>query len=240
MQVLYKLPAYYRDIINHLVNTDLEVNMLDGIFRKFKVKSVLDVACGVGRHAIPLAKRGYQVTGIDFSPFQIKKSKEDAKTARAQVRFIRVDANAFVYPEEFDAAICMWTTLGEEPLQYRKVIRNVLSSLKPGGIFVVDNRSWEYIPKKKEQYITDRLKLKDGTRILTQIHDRYTEHFRIRDSVTTINGKKYDDLCITHTFKENDWIGELREAGFKKFLVYHNRKPKRLRKPTHVTIIAIR
>nr|MBA4405393.1 hypothetical protein [Nanoarchaeum sp.] len=240
MQTLYKLPDYYKFIINHLVNTELEVTLLDKIFKKYNVKSVLDVACGIGRHAVPLAKMGYKIRGIDFSPYQIKKAKEDAKKENVNVEFILQDANTFSFPEKFDAAICMWTTLGEEPMQFRKVIRNVFANLKLGGIFVIDNRSWEYVPNNKDEVIINTVKIENGTIIQTKLHDRYTENFRIRDVVYTINGKEYEDLCITHTLKEKDWIKELKEAGFKKFEIYHNRMQRQIKKPTHVTIIAVK
>lgn len=240
MQTLYKLPNYYKSIIGHLVNTESEVNLLDEIFKKHNVKTILDVACGIGRHAIPLAKRGYKVRGIDFSPYQIKKAKDDAKKEGVEVEFVLQDANTFSFLEKFDAAICMWTTLGEEPMQFRKVIKNVFTNLKSEGIFVIDNRSWEYIPKNNDQIITNTVKTERGTIIKTKIHDRYTENFRVREVIHNIDGKKYRDLCITHTLKEKDWIEELKEAGFKKFKVYHNRKPQKIKKPTHATIIAVK
>ena len=105
MQTLYKLPDYYKSIIDHLVDTELEVNLLDEIFKRYDIKSVFDVACGIGRHAISLAKRGYKVRGIDFSPYQIKKAKDDAKKEGVKVEFVLQNANTFSFPEKFDAAI---------------------------------------------------------------------------------------------------------------------------------------
>ncbi len=240
MQVLYQLSDYYKKIINDLVDTNLEVNVLDSIFKKHKVKSVLDVACGVGRHSIPLAKLGYQVTGIDLSPYQIKKAKEDAKKEKVKTSFVIQDANSFYYNKKFDAAICMWTTLGEEPMQYKKVIRNVFHALKNHGIFIIDNRSWEHIPKEREEIIKTSAKLDSGGTFRGTLYDRYTENFRIRDGIINIDGKKYRDLCVTHLLKEADWIRELKEAGFKRFKVYHDYKEKRVKKPARVLIAGIK
>jgi len=39
----------------------------------------LDLCCGIGRHSVPLAERGYQVTGIDLSPVLIARARELAK-----------------------------------------------------------------------------------------------------------------------------------------------------------------
>ncbi|MBI4159522.1 class I SAM-dependent methyltransferase [Candidatus Woesearchaeota archaeon] len=216
MQILYKLPEHYKTIINHLVDTNLEINLLDGIFKKHDVKKILDVACGIGRHAIPLSKMGYEVVGIDFSPFQIKKAEDDAKKESSNAQFVLQNANNFSYPEKFDAAICMWTTLGEEPLQYWKVIKNIFQSLRKGGIFVIDNKSWEHIPESKEKFIENETLGDNGEKIKTKIHDRFTEHFRIRDVIHKIGEKEYQDLCVTHILRERlggpitkSWILEI-------------------------------
>ena len=44
-----------------------------------KDSKILDLSCGIGRHAIPLAKKGYKVIGYDISSFYLKKAREWAK-----------------------------------------------------------------------------------------------------------------------------------------------------------------
>src|SRR5712691_12199477 len=44
---------------------------------------VLDLACGHGRHAIPLSKRGFEVTGYDLSEVFLNQAREDAKAQDA-------------------------------------------------------------------------------------------------------------------------------------------------------------
>ena len=112
MQVMYQLSEYFDDILRvSSVITDLEVRTLDTVFKKKKVKRVLDIACGTGRHSIPLAKLGYQVVGIDYSPSQIKVARQKAKDAGVGSEFLVKDANMFSFKDKFDAAICMWSTI---------------------------------------------------------------------------------------------------------------------------------
>jgi len=238
MQSLYQIPNYYLEIINHLVDTSLEVETLNKIFKKHQVKKVLDVACGVGRHAIPLAKKGFDITGIDFSPHQLSKAREEADKENVKLNFLLQDANIFCNENFFDAAICMWTTLGEEPLEYEKVIKNVYESLKEKGIFVIDNRSWMWMPKEKKETIINNIKLKDGTLLQTTINDKYTDKLRIRDVTTCIGDGIHKDLCITHLLTEKDWIKTLKKAGFKKFEVLHDYKKIKVNKPKRILIIA--
>ena len=51
----------------------------------------LDLACGEGRNAIWLAGRGWQVTGVDFSPVALGKARDLADRAGAQVQWIEAD-----------------------------------------------------------------------------------------------------------------------------------------------------
>jgi ubiquinone/menaquinone biosynthesis C-methylase UbiE len=66
---------------------------------------VLDVGCGTGRHALPLAASGAVVTGVDFSEGMLQKAR--AKAGADAVRFVRQDASHRLpfEPESFDRVI---------------------------------------------------------------------------------------------------------------------------------------
>lgn len=66
---------------------------------------ILDIGCGTGRHAIELAKRGYNVTGIDLSESQLKRASEKALAAGLDIKFIKMDARNLLFKNEFDLAI---------------------------------------------------------------------------------------------------------------------------------------
>ena len=222
MQKFYKeLSPYFKQVTDFLTDTDTEIRTLDRIFRKHRVKKILDVACGVGRHSIPLALLGYKPVGIDYSKSQIREARKEARRQQVKLTFLLKDANRFSFPDKFDAAICMWTTIGEEPMVYAKVIANVYRALKKGGIFVIDNNTWSRIPKSGEQFIDNRLNLK-SLKIRQHIHDRFTEHFRVREVRLNVNGKTYGDLCLTHVKRPHEWAEELKRAGFRKTSVMPN------------------
>jgi 2-polyprenyl-3-methyl-5-hydroxy-6-metoxy-1,4-benzoquinol methylase len=59
-----------------------EVEGLCKIFDEYKMSKdskILDLSCGIGRHSIPLAKRGYNVIGYDISSLYLQKAREWAK-----------------------------------------------------------------------------------------------------------------------------------------------------------------
>lgn len=228
IQTFYKqLSPYFMDLTCFQVETEKEVKILDKIFKVHNINSILDVACGVGRVSIPLVKLGYNVTGIDYSKYQLKEAKKYAKTEDVQLKFILKDANKLHFNNKFDAAICMWTTLSEEPMVYKEVISRVYKALKPKGIFVIENNDWSEIEKSKEKKSVNTYKV-DSRNITVYIHDRFTKHFRIRDVITKFNNdKEFNDMCITYIKTPSEWINEFKKAGFRNCSVIKNYKKKK-------------
>ena len=69
--------------------------------------SIVDIGCGTGRHSIELAKRGYQVTGIDLSASMLDKAKEKANDQNLQIDFQQQDARKLNFKKQFDMAIML-------------------------------------------------------------------------------------------------------------------------------------
>jgi len=63
--------------------------------------SILDLACGHGRIAIPLAQRGYRVTGLDLSKPFLKRADSDAKAAGVQLHTIHRDMREIPFDLDF-------------------------------------------------------------------------------------------------------------------------------------------
>jgi len=84
-----------------------EVDFLEKEISYDKTKSILDIGCGTGRHAIELAKRGYSVTGIDLSASQLERAGQKAKEAGVRVNFLQLNACSLPFKDEFDFAIML-------------------------------------------------------------------------------------------------------------------------------------
>ena len=65
---------------------------------------VLDLACGHGRLALPLAERGLDVTGVDLSPRSLELARAAAEGQGLQVAFVQSDMREIDFVGEFDAA----------------------------------------------------------------------------------------------------------------------------------------
>jgi SAM-dependent methyltransferase len=101
---------------------------------------LLDLGCGIGRHSLEFARRGFNVTGVDRTAFYLDKARAQADAEGLAVEFVQHEMVGFVRPDTFDAAISMFTTFGyyEDPADNQRTAQNVYDSLKAGGPFLID------------------------------------------------------------------------------------------------------
>ena len=116
-----------------------EVDFLESEIEFDRTKQILDVGCGTGRHAIELAKRGYQVTGIDLSEDQLKKAREKAGNEMVEVTFLQRDARDFSFDNPFDLVIMIcegaFPLMETDEMNFR-ILQKAELSLKQGGKFI--------------------------------------------------------------------------------------------------------
>lgn len=105
-----------------------------------KGAKVLDLCCGPGRHSLELARRGYDVVGIDLTEEYLAKASKQAESESLNIWFVRNDMRRFCFIERFDAVINMYTAFGyfEEPSDDRRVLINAYCSLRKGGKLLID------------------------------------------------------------------------------------------------------
>lgn len=99
---------------------------------------VLDVACGQGRHAIELASRGFEVTGLDLSGVLLEHARRRADAAGVRVTWRESDMREPQGEAEFDAAINLYSSFGylEDSAEDQRALDAVARALVPGGVVV--------------------------------------------------------------------------------------------------------
>ena len=104
------------------------------------VRTVLDLGCGTGNHALPLAERGFAVTGVDRSAGMLAIARAKADAAGADVCFISGDVRYVDAQGPYDAALMMFAVLGyqHENADVRAAFSNTRRMLRPGGLFIFD------------------------------------------------------------------------------------------------------
>lgn len=102
--------------------------------------SVLDVACGRGRHSIELARRGFRVTGVDLSPRSLELARAAADKAGTVVELRRLDMRDLDYDGVFDVVINLFAAFGyfQEEVEDERVVQRIAAALRPGGAFLIE------------------------------------------------------------------------------------------------------
>ncbi|MBF0412485.1 MAG: class I SAM-dependent methyltransferase [Desulfamplus sp.] len=144
------MKQWYEELFeNYAVQYDKEVftqgtlgecDFIEQEVDKNKAVKILDIGCGTGRHAIELAKRGYEVAGIDLSESQLDKAKEKASNfSNLKVVFEQKDAREPHFANEFDLAIMLCEggfSLMETDEMNFAILKNAAAALKPNGKFI--------------------------------------------------------------------------------------------------------
>ena len=173
---------------------------------------VLDLCCGPARHSVILAQKGFQVTGVDRSPFLLGKARE--AIAGSSVELVEADMRDFVRPAAFDLALSLFTSFGyldtrEDDLA---VLRNVRASLAKGGVFVMDVMSKEYVISQRQTTMWD---IWPGGEIQVSHYDVLPGWGRIRVQWLLVEGDHARRFEFEHhVYSGQELAALLERAGF--------------------------
>jgi SAM-dependent methyltransferase len=177
--------------------------------------AILDLCCGVGRHSLAMAQRGYRVTGVDRTAAYLRTARQEAATQGLEIELVQADMRDFVRPEAFDAAINLFSSFGyfEDPVDDLKVAENLFRSLKPGGRLVMEMMGKEVLAR----IFTPRdWQETPGGTILLQDR-RVARDWSWMDSrwiVIQADGKR-SEFAVSHRIYDGAGLrGLLLEAGF--------------------------
>lgn len=129
---------------------ELTQKQVDFIIQALELKkddNILDLACGIGRHALELSRRGFKhVTGQDFCQGYLDIAAAQAKKEGLSTEFLNSDMRRIPGYANLDAIYCWHTSFGyfEDERENEKVADAVGGALKQGGKFLLDtiNRDW--------------------------------------------------------------------------------------------------
>jgi SAM-dependent methyltransferase len=147
---------YGPELEERLERTGVEV---EGLMRLFSDQGVapggtiLDLACGIGRHSLLLAEKGYRVVGVDISPTFIERAEELAaeKGVSGRVEFMvgdmrRVGELLGDRGEPFDAVVNLYTSHGYwDEATDRAIFSQACDLTKRGGIFVIHTVNRDFL-----------------------------------------------------------------------------------------------
>jgi SAM-dependent methyltransferase len=180
---------------------------------------VLDLCCGIGRHSIRFAGRGFDVTGVDRTGEYIKIAKDSAKESGVKVRFVNDGMLHFRKDNFYDLVISYFSSFGyfENRDDDLKVLKNIAASLRDEGKFLIDIVGKEIIARN---YQRKNWVEKEGFILLEErvVEKNWTG---INTRWTIIKEGKRTDLNIFHRlYSAVELIDILRQGGFSEVKIY--------------------
>lgn len=224
-KVYQKGYAQYYDLIYSDKDYQAECDFVAEIFDKYsprRISTILELGCGTGGHAIPLARKGYQVSGIDISPAMIAQARQKAEDTSLKLDFQVMDLRSLNLDRTFDAGISMFAVIGyvTDTKDVLSTLRNVRRHLESNSLFVFD--FWNglavlrILPSVREKTVEDK-----GLKIVRTAHpelDAVNHTCRVNyHMLVTQDDKLLDEIRETHTiryFFPQEMAHYLEDAGF--------------------------
>lgn len=192
--------------------TQKECDLIEQLCRLKKGDHILDIGCGHGRIANELARRGYQVTGIDWSQSALDLAARNARADKLDVRYENKNFLEAVWTDTFDCALSWYTSFGyTDDETSNSQLREIYASLKKGGRLLIDHinrdRCLKTLPassiqEKDDNFMIDHFNY-DTENDRLQIRRRFIKNGVVTEAPYSIRLLPYSEIK-----------GWMRQAGF--------------------------
>jgi SAM-dependent methyltransferase len=179
-----------------------------------KGATVLDLACGTGRHAIELAARGYQVIGFDLSLAMLARASDDAQERHQKLNFVQGDMREMTFEDAFDGVYCWQTSFGFfEEEKNAAVVGNVHRALKKGGQFLLEVVNRDYVAHDVPSLVWFE---GDGCICMDEVHlDFITSRLRVKRTMMMDDGRSKEIEYSVRVYSLHELGKLLNDAGFR-------------------------
>jgi len=185
-------------------------------------KTALDLCCGPGRCFIALAQHGFTVTGVDKTKYLLDRARSKARAEKAKIEWVRIDMRDFIRADTFDLVLSMYTSFGyfDDKNEDLRVLDNILTSLKPGGVCLIDLMGKECVARILQPTTSDVLP--DG-RTLVRRHEIFDNWTRIRNEWILIRKGRARTFKFYHTvYSGQELKDRMAQIGFTDVKLFGN------------------
>ena len=195
------------------LQTAAEVDFMQDVLELTDQARILDLCCGIGRHSLELARRGYRVVGVDANAHYLNRARQKAKQEGLAVEFHQQDMREICFRSDFDAVINMWTSFGYFPTEREnlKVLEGVRRALVEQGKFLLEvvNRDWVL-----KNYVSHGWYETDDCFVLEDRHFDLTQSTNISRWIIFEEGKKVKEAeCCIRLYSLHEIFALLERVG---------------------------
>ncbi len=201
------------------------------IFDENQVKSILDCACGTGKHAIAFSRLGFHVEGCDLSPEMVHCAKLNAASSGVKVNFVQADFKTLSesFNRKFDCVLCVGNSLTHELEE-----QGVLSALKSmyhvlgeEGVVIVQIRNIPKLIRDKTRIfpVHHHKELNGDLKLFFYVLDFYPSKvtFNVASYIEKDGLPKFEVTSVDYNpLSESKLASLMMEAGFKNLRTYGN------------------
>lgn len=232
MKQFIKYSNYYDNIYKNKDYEEETKFLLEAIqkFSKNECKTILSWGCGTGSYEILLKKKGFDITGVDFSEEMLNIAKSKIKKLNIEIDFLKGDVRNIKLNKKFDLVLAMFNIIGYQNTNQdvQDFIQNTARHLNSGGILMLDG--W-YQPAILKDRPENRIKIIDmenglkAKRITTQELNIEKSLLNITFKITEVDqDNKNQEMVENHpmrffTYNEIEYF--LSQNGFKLLNICH-------------------
>ncbi|MCE9499879.1 MAG: class I SAM-dependent methyltransferase [Leptospira sp.] len=225
MKLYTELAEYYFDLEKGGRRFDEEIYFLDDIFKKHKIKSIIDLGCGTGEHVKALQSRGYEVVGVDSSDKMIGEAKKRFPHCRFETGFMQ----GYQATHNYDSIVSLFGSfnylISDE--EVKSCLKLLQQNLKPAGLAILEVWNASPIRRIKRKPISNVTAVKSGT-----LNIRRNRGFRLTRSdaatvvevnyVYNLDKREVKDKHIMRVFFLNEIKSRLEDHKFEILNIYGN------------------
>lgn len=224
----YREFAFVYDELMDDVDYENWIDYIEKIIKKedAKVQNILELACGTGNITIPLAKKNYDIAGIDISDEMLNVARAKAEKQNIELVLLEQDISELDFDvTNLDCVLCACD--GFNYITYDEDLENVFSKtyelLKEEGIFIFDISSFY----KLSTILGDNMYGENRENISYMWQNYFDDEQNLVEMELTFfvadeGGKfdKYEEVHLQRAYTEEEIIKMLNKAGFSKIKVY--------------------
>lgn len=219
-----EIATYYDTMTRFQERMPGEMAMLKTWIERYQFRSVIDIACGTGLHAIILARLGIRTIGVDISAMMLEMARAHAREMDIEIAWIQasMEQARSKIQGKYDAVFCLGNSLPHllNHAALQSAVQSFYSLLSPGGIAAIQLLNYHRILAEQQRIIGIH---RQGTTEFIRFYDFYPD--RLRFNVLSIDWQNESPVHTLNStplypYQKDELESALAKQGFGKFEYY--------------------